>query len=349
MKATASRYEASVVAALEAVEIASSTSYRWMGETFDVPGQVARQAPPEALRGALTEGVKWRLYGSFFSTGGPTRARLRTKSGASRRALSQALSAANCGTGCLDPGWRLVGDEGECLVVARRGLRLWARPGEVVADGSGSLAPGDLVAVRLPCDVPELSPGFYMALGDRGFSAAAPRLLDRFYLNLRREGAVEFIRHATRRLNTAGLAFRAKVVDDPGGFDRCDSALLAFERCDRARAARAARRIHAELARFLDPTTPALTRRLAPGLAFAEDPKGEESFGTHRCQLIAEAVVAAHERGTVSLAGRLELVREYFAHAGTSLESPYLGPGSPKDPDGFPPVTTSSQEREPCP
>jgi hypothetical protein len=172
-----------------------------------------------------------------------------------------------------------------------------------------------------------------MALGDSGFSEDIPRSLDRFYLNVREEGAVEFIRYATRRLNAEKRPFRAKVVDDPGGFGRCDSALLTFERSDRAWSVAAAVDVHGALRGCLDDETPALTRCLSPGLAFAEDPGGGRSFGVHRCGLIAEALVTAHDLGVTDLPGRLELVGEQFSEAGTSLEAPYLGPGSPGDLD----------------
>src|SRR5439155_24335806 len=135
----------------------------------------------------------------------------------------------------LDHGWRFVGSDGERLVVERPHLRLWARPDEVIPEGHGPPNPGDAVVLRLPSEMPEFSPGFYMALGDHGFSARIPRLLDRFYYNLREEGAVPFMEHVTRHLNAAQLPFRAKVVDEPGGFDRCDAALLVFERRDRQR------------------------------------------------------------------------------------------------------------------
>ncbi len=107
---------------------------------------------------------------------------------------------------------------------------------EIEAERGGRSRIGDLVAVRLPAGLPAFSPGFYIARGDRGFSAEGPRLLDRCYLDLRPEGAVPFVRETTRRLNRAGLAFVAKVVDDPSGFDRRDSAVLVVERRDRARA-----------------------------------------------------------------------------------------------------------------
>ena len=50
---------------------------------------------------------------------------------------------------------------------------------------------------------------------------------------------------------------------------------------------------------------PMLTRRLAAGSAVAEDPGGGESFGTHRCALLAEGILRAHESGAKSSGDRL--------------------------------------------
>ena len=187
------------------------------------------------------------------------------------RALSHELTAANEGTGYLEPGWRVVAADGERWVVQRADLRLWVTAGDIEteADPPGI---GDAVALRHSGDLPALSPGFYIARGDRAFSPAGPRILDRVYLDLRREGAVPFIREATRRLNDAGLAFTAKVVDDPDGFDRRDAAVLYFERRDRDRALEAADDLSRALAPFLDDGAPAMTLPLSPGVAFAEDP-----------------------------------------------------------------------------
>jgi class II lanthipeptide synthase len=325
----AEAHERGVAAALSAVEVVPPCGYRWLSDTFQVSERIVRLADSEGRRNALIDVLLQRFYDSFFTAGRVRGARRAHPARAAHRELSHALAEANCGTGCLDRGWRFVARDGDRLVVASGGLRLWARRDEV--DVEDDPLPGDFVAVRLPSDKPELSPGFYLALGDHSFSAEMPRLLDRFYFNLREEGAVEFVWHVTRILNGDGLAFRAKVVDEPGGFDRCDSALLMFERRDRARAVAAALRIQTALAAFLRSATPALTRPLAPGLAFAEDPGGGESFGISRCRLIATAVVIAHERGIRDPAGRLDVVRERFLAAGTSLEAPHLGADSPGD------------------
>jgi hypothetical protein len=311
-----------VAEALAVLDIPSSMSHSWMGEVVHLPEVVARVCDRNGMRKALVGSICSTLYDCFYTQGAPRPTRRAGEVAGTERTMSHELSAANAGAGCLEPGWRVVGEDGGRHVVQRGGLRLWVAAEEI----AGGTATGDDVALRLPAELPLYSPGFYIARGDRGFSAELPRVLDRFYFDVRPEGAVPFVREATRRLNQAGLAFSAKVVDDPSAFDRADSAVLAVERRDRRRALVAAEDLRTAIAAFLDDHTPAMTLRMGPGLAFAEDPGDGLGFGWHRCGLVADAVVRAAERGLAASEERLQAVRERFAEAGISLDAPHLGP-----------------------
>ncbi|HMN99223.1 MAG TPA: T3SS effector HopA1 family protein [Miltoncostaeaceae bacterium] len=324
MTITEARPVSAVASAVAALEVCSPTTYSWMGEITELPEPVMRVSDAEGMRRALVGSIGARLYDSFYTQGTPQPA---PRDGAARpgldRAISHELMAANEGAGCLEPGWRVVGEDDDQRIVQRSGLRLWVARDELHAGADV----GDIVALRLPADAPAYSPGFYIARGDRGF-VADPWVLDRFYLDLRVEGAVPFVRETTRRLNRAGLAFLAKVADDPDGFGRRDAAVLSFERRDRPRAFAAAREIADALAPYLDAGAPAMTLPLVPGLAFAEDPGGGESFGVHRCLLLADAAVMARERGAMAPDDRFDVARERFADAGISLDTPHLGGSS---------------------
>ena len=149
------------------------------------------------------------------------------------RTMSHELAAANAGAGCLEPGWRVVGEDGRAPHrPARRPAALGRRRGDRGRDGDSATTSRS----GCPRSLPAYSPGFYIARGDRGFSAELPRVLDRFYLDVRPEGAVPFVREATRRLNHAGLAFSAKVVDDPA------ASIGATRRCSPSSAATASGR-----------------------------------------------------------------------------------------------------------
>ena len=51
-----------------------------------------------------------------------------------------------------------------------------------------------------------------------------------------------------------------------------------------------------------------MTKALAPGLGIAEDPGEGNSFGLHRCGLIAEGLLRAREAGQASPSRRLATV-----------------------------------------
>ena len=219
--------------------------------------------------------------------------------------------------------------EGHRIVVERADLRLWVDLSDVVASAGADVRPGDTCAVRLPKELLKLSPGFYMALGDNGLTLTEDANLVRFYWNVSHQGAARLVGAMTKALNEAGLAFRLKVLDETDRFGRCDAGVLYVQQSDFARVAGPVRACHAEIADVLDPRTPAFTKKLAPGLAIAEEPPGStESFGMHRCRLVAEAVLQAGEGPGTSVQRRLEAVSTRFDEDGLCLAKPFLNPGS---------------------
>ena len=203
-------FVAQLASAVDALEVRSGAGYAWLGTAVDPPAALRAVSDPAIIRQAQVQGIARRLYGDFFSAGRP-RSIQGTDHGSLGRRMSEALTAANAGRGCLDPAWRVEGEDREQFVVAKGGLRLWVGLDEVVHRGSGAIRAGDEVSVRLASDAPCFSPGYYMALGDRGLDPG-PRVLDRFYLHIRPEGAQELVREATVLLNEADLPFRLKVV-----------------------------------------------------------------------------------------------------------------------------------------
>jgi class II lanthipeptide synthase len=337
-----------MAAAVAAVQIGPEPGYQWMGERVGLPAAVLALASARVVREALVQGIAHRLYGDFYICGEP-RPTGPAAGAADRRRLSERLAAANAGTGPWDPGWRVVGHDDGRTIVERARLRLWVRADEMAHAGDATPPEGAEVAVLLAPDATYFSPGYYVALGDRSLHPQPAGVLDRFYVHVRCDGAERFMGRATARLNREGLAFRLKIVDDPDGFDRRDTAVFAFGRADRARALYEVTTLCAALSGGIDPGTPALTRRIAEGVAFAEDPGGGRSFGADRCRLVAEALVSAHEEGETSLDARVARVGERMRAAGTSLDAPYLGPGSPGDLDLTPYSTDDAEERSPCP
>jgi hypothetical protein len=186
-------------------------------------------------------------------------------------------------------------------VVTGSGLRVRVRAADCRVAGAAA-------SLRLPKELPALSPGFWFAVGD----APVERFDVRVYWNVTAAGAPALVEAITSRLNRAEIPYRLKVADHPFRFDRCDAAVLYLD-ADAFRSARTTLRELASGAR-LEPAIPALTLELAPGVGLAED-DGGESFGARRCALIADAVVEGR--------GRLDAVAERFAAEGVDIDAPY--------------------------
>jgi class II lanthipeptide synthase len=322
-----SAYREAVAAALDVLRIESPTSFSWCGESSpSLPAEVAAAMPPETARAYLRDQLQSRLYSSFYCSGRPVSPRPQSPLVERPHAASpfiDALSRANSGTGSREAGWTIdrIEEDGR-VVVCRHGLSLWARPEEV----EGEIAPGSEVSVVLPSELLRLSPGFYMALGD--VEVGPEETLTRHYWNLSSPGGEALVAAGTRALNLAGLPFRLKVLLDPAGYSRCDAGVLYTPLRLQGEVAGLLPEILAGVSGHLQPGAPALTKPLAAGLAVAEDPPGAESFGTHRCGILAGAAIEAFERGVASTPERLAMVERAFAQEGVDFDRPYLNAGS---------------------
>jgi hypothetical protein len=170
----------------------------------------------------------------------------------------------------------------------------------------------------MPKGLFRVSPGYYTALGDRALSFDRP--VTRVYFNVSAEGAVACVRLLTTRLNAAGIPFRLKAVNVRGpAYDRADSLVvyLAGDQSDgwRTIILEAA----GQLAPQLGSATPSMTRPVSRGVATAADPGDGQSFGMHRCGLLAEGIVLAWERRSPAI----DAVRETWAAAGVDVSAPY--------------------------
>jgi type III HopA1-like effector protein len=317
------RHRVQIEAALRAARVATPSSFTWFGRpSRPLPPGLASTLAPGVVRELLIEGLQGVLYGSFYTQGRPVPAGLGGSSVRIDRAFVAALSTANAGTGGWQPGWRVERVGRGVAHVERHGLRARVRQ----ADCRGA---GALVSVRRPKESVTGAPGFYMAYGDREPGEGPDGVEERVYFSVRAEGALRLVAECTRRLNAAGIAFDLKVVGDPERTLRRDAAVLYLDRGGFGRAREILRSIVAACGPHLYGDPPAFAHPLAPGVSVAEHvPALGGSFGTSRCRLLAEGIVAADERGATRLPDRLDEVGRRFAERGLDVDAPYLAPGS---------------------
>lgn len=289
---------------------------------------VERTMTSRTARDYLLYSLQNRLYSDFYCQGfAVPLIDDDTTSMMANTPFIHALSAANAGMGCHEDGWEIRTIEGDVMIVHRDGLELRARR-EDCPDERERLAAGAKITLRLPKEYLNMSPGFYMALGNRQLSYSNAETLLRFYWNLSPDGAIPFLHTATQQLNSLRLPFRLKVLRDPAFYTRCDAGVIYALQRDYGDISRMMMQIYGEIEHYLKSAVPAFTKRLAPGLGLAEDPGGRESFGEHRCRLVADALIAAYEAETKIAEERLEMVVNRFEQEGVDIDTPYLNAGS---------------------
>jgi len=318
-----SRYRDQLAAAVGAVTILGPTQYAWLGRrSRRLPESTNGELDGSQRRRYLVSCLREELYSSFYCHGRPVAARWGEPEPAADPWLVEAMSQANTGGSCWEPGWTVERVDGDEAVVS--GPRLRVRI--AVEDCDGGVRPGAAVSVRTPTALPAVSPGFWTVVGEtpaRGADAAGVRV----YWNVTRGGAPALVGALTSRLNGAAVAFRLKVADHPFRFERCDAAVLYLDG-DRYRAVRPVLTdVATALGAHLRPEIPAFTLPLAPGAGLAED-LGGESFGVRRCALLADGIVRAHERGLTGAGERVDAVVARFAEDGVPIDAPYREPSN---------------------
>jgi len=342
-------FQEQVDAAVRATRITGRLSFSWLGRALPrMPDGAARSIleSPEAQRRLLLRNLQLHLYAHFYVCGSPSP--IIDRPYEDGRAVDETsfvrrLSIANAGSGSLSEPCEVrqivAADQ---FVIGRGSLNIWARREDCVAAAGVAIRPPMRVALRLPKEHLGLEPGFYVALGDREWSAYGHSIV-RLYWNVTPAGALRFVRDATIALNAAEVPFRIKVVNRPDRFTRRDALVLYTRKSDYSRVATLMADLYGEMADGVKPGVPAFTKQLAEGMGLAEDPGDGESFGSHRCRILAEGLIRAYEQRRTTVEDRLRAVRESFEENGILWERPYLSSAAFGDPYEFPQTSRPSR------
>jgi HopA1 effector protein family/Phosphotransferase enzyme family len=267
--------------------------------------------------------------------------------------FARRLSAANRGRDAWLEGWRVESVGAGGVVVASRGpsLRV-AAPGDYALTFAEEVPPcvGCAVTLRVRKETLTLQEGVYCALGSEPPHASEEMEVVRLYFNAPPSASLLLMEAATTHMNEWAAPFTLKVMLRPEDRDRRDASVLYVPR-ERYR----------DLFRLLDelpphfyarlrPTVPLFTRTLRRGVGLAESPATGESFGMHRCRLLAESIVEAWANGSQDAEARLRALEQRFAAEGLTLERAHLNPGSedvynPGSEDAHERTSSSTRER----
>jgi hypothetical protein len=312
----------SVVAA---VIIESATVFHFSDQRIEIEPPASPFAAPEP---PLLPRLQGKLYRYAYCRHFDPPLVPPTPVGESDRELVAALSLANAGRDQWQAGWRVVA-VGDTVRIQRGAEQRIVPHGEIripALSGTGGLpTPGSGVELRRPREGRRIQPGYYFAFGGGRGTEGLRRV--RFYWHLTPRGAVDLMGYLTPLLHRFSVPFQLKCPDHPDLYDRRDTAVLIVDH----RQARIASELIAEALPLLLPNmvddVPLWTRRMAPGLGFAEDPGGGASFGMHRCGLLAGALWQAHVAGVKDPGEQLVMVEETFRRSGIDLRQPHLRGG----------------------
>ena len=232
----------------------------------------------------------------------------------------------NRGRGYWSHNWQVVKEEIDgALAVHKDGLTL-----HIGRDTLQTAAVGHFVAVKMPKNL--VQNGFYMAVANAGTSPQQNRTLVRVYFNLTPDGAVAVMDNLTSQLNAMSIAFSFKALYNPSDYERYDSAVLYFDKKDYEAVHPVLERLYADNQSPFQEQVPLFTKFIAPGLAIAEEPNhrfnDHESFGTHRCQIVANGLIEAWQQGNDTPTGRMASILQHFSSLKIELQRPYLNPKS---------------------
>ncbi|SPF53013.1 conserved hypothetical protein [Candidatus Sulfopaludibacter sp. SbA4] len=301
----------------------------------DLAGILA--AAGAATQDDLTEFVYWNCYVRDFSEAAHEPAERATQAWRPvlREDLTPLLRAAHAGNPCREFGWRVEQVLEAGRVVARKGgdVRRF-EPGHYLnLDSPFSTGKDQRIAICLPKDSTTLQAGYYHIFGEAiGEDDESPRIL-RFYWNITAEGAPLLVGLITRALGRFQIPYQMKLPHARTAYFRRDAAVVYLNRRYYRVAAMILAGVHREIAAHLADDTPLYTKRLARGLAMAENPG--ESFGKTRSRMVAQALWKARELGLTGETGLLAALDREFRECGIDPDRPYLNPGS-RDEYGWP-------------
>jgi hypothetical protein len=326
MSTTEATIRADVLAVVAAVDILSWSAVR-LGDA--APVQVAAQAglaPTESLIPAL-QGL---LYGRCYShrlddaAAAPPAAPVAADTEHVRR-----LSAANRSRERWDPGWQIyqLAANGQVFILKGDRQRS-ATPGEYIAEQMTGLAPavGSTVTLRVVRESHVVQPGFFYMFGETPTDIWDEHTLIRFYFSCMADRVGDLVQQLTGELNRYQVPYRMKALTDPAHYTRTDSMVLYCARRYFASVAGIIASLGPAAAAALKDSVPLFAKPVRPGVAVAEDPGNGQSFGMHRCGLVAEGLVDAWQRGAREPEQRLEFVAARFTANRLRLEHAYLGP-----------------------
>jgi hypothetical protein len=259
------------------------------------------------------------LYGSWYAATAEGEASLPDSFPAD---LVAVLRAVHAGRELWENGWIVtrVGPGAMVEVSKGREHRVLYRSDYVVPERPGLQArPGDNVCATSRRDQVDLDGGWWRTRGAAWSDTKPPDDLVRLYWGIRFAELPRLVSLVTELLDGVEEPWLLKCAVQPAVHLRPDSAVLYLPRICCQNLSQKIEAVRAQVEAAARAATPPFTLVVGPGLAVSEDPGGGESFGQHRCRLVAEAVLGAEPR----LSSAAAAVIKRFQADGIDPRRPY--------------------------
>ncbi|HLP91378.1 MAG TPA: T3SS effector HopA1 family protein [Nostocaceae cyanobacterium] len=245
----------------------------------------------------------------------------------------QQLHSHNHGIGHYDAGWQVLRVEPDgSITVNKNDLTLYVEPECLLKSKKKAVKAGELISIWMPKN--RLENGCYVAVSNEGQEAqnTVNMGVGRIYFNCSPKGAIALMDNLTKELNHAAIPFSFQVLYHPCTYGRYDAGVLHFERHNYPEIRKILQSIYRKNQSYFQPEIPLFTKWLAPGLGLAEEPShkftAQESFGMNRCQIVANALLEAWEKGKNAIEEKIQIIEKHFAQHLIDVQRPYLNPSS---------------------
>ncbi len=317
-----------LVAVLDKVDILSQVAFSFdKGPASDVRNYAAGSGVAASGDDLLVKSIGAMLYDPCYTRRIRPRQDGQSQDPAPDKEFARRLAAANRGRERWDKGWVIhqFGPNGQAFV--RKGDReRVAVPGAFIFDGAPGMAAqiGTSISVRAMSESFEAQPGYYFAFGEALDELADSLSVVRLYFHSNAETVASLVGSLTSGLNRFQTPFQLKTPTAPGLYGRADATVLYVGSRYFPITARIVAGVRERVP--LEAATPLFTKTLWPGVGAAVEPGTGESFGQHRCRLVAEGIVDAWRQGEQKASARLAAVEARFAAAGLDFSRPWIGP-----------------------
>jgi HopA1 effector protein family len=241
----------------------------------------------------------------------------------------QRLQHSNTSHGYFDLNWQIVAiTEERELIVVKDGLHIHVDLQQHVPPNLHQAAIGDTIPIYLPHNLVGIDT--YIMVGNAGSPQHDVReqvgdaQFVRLYFNITPDAAIAIAAQLTTELNKLGIRFEFGILQHPQLFCRYDAATLWLTRADYLVAQATLVAIYQAYQTEFSPQVPLFTKQLAPGLGLAQMPLSTDSFGRHRCELVAEGLVTAFLHAQTSATDKLARIESAGRNAQIDWCQPYL-------------------------